>query len=191
MPTKTSTPRPDDTAIYEMRVTFAGRATPLVCQIEEAEHSRLLAFADDTASPDGFYGVNLPPGHAILLNTRHVNRINLLDPLPGIRLAKATDLPAKDREKRLEKRERDDTPVILRLWLRGEEHPVVHHDIDYAEAQSIDLCLEENPDRFIHFEDEDGELVLYSVSHLDGVEIIDPYFLTEKQVETLLGPSAG
>ena len=150
----------NDTAIYEMRVTFTNRATPLACQIEENEHQRLLSFAQQTDRTHKFYGINLPRGHSCLLNTRHITRINLLEPLPGIRFIKEPETSQTAGEADIVAREKSDTPVILRLWLRGEEHPVIHHEISYAEAFSIDFSLEEDPTRLLAFEDEDGEYVL-------------------------------
>jgi hypothetical protein len=47
-------------------------------------------------------------------------------------------------------------------------------------------CLD-GDEKFICFRDEDGEDVLYGTDHIDAVEMFDPFYLDEAQVEKILG----
>jgi hypothetical protein len=112
-------------------------------------------------------------------------RLNVLDYLGGIQFEAEPERTEKEWEKRIEEREAADETVIVRLWLRGEEEPIVHHDIEHGEWGLAQACIDGN-EKFIRFRDEDGEDVLYGTDHIDAIEMLDPFYLTEEQVEKIL-----
>jgi hypothetical protein len=69
--------------------------------------------------------------------------------------------------------------------LRGEDESIVHHEIEHAEWCLARTCLVEN-EKFIHFRDEDDEDVIYGTEHIDAIEMLDPFYLKEEQIEMLL-----
>jgi hypothetical protein len=188
MPKKTPTsskPAKVYTSLHELVATFSGRERQLVVHVEEKERVRLLNASLDDEWEHGFYGVDLRTGLGCLINTVHLTRFNLLDYLPGVQFEAEPDLTDKQWAKQFEAREASDDPVVLRVWLRGEKEPIVHHDIEYAAWSLAQTCLHEDG-KFIHFIDEDGEDVIYSSDHLDAIEMADPFYLNEEQIEKWL-----
>lgn len=177
--------KPVLTHLYELVVTFIGRETQLVCHIDEEERQRLLAFSDDIEAKHRFYGVDLPDGLECYINTARALRLNLLEYLHPIQFEARRKLTEKQYERQAAKRESSEIGVILRLWIAGEKEPFVCHDVHHEEWVGVRLTLEEGG-RFLRFTDEDGEEVLFGTDHLDCVEMIDPFFLEEKQVDALL-----
>jgi len=177
--------KPALTRLYELVATFVGRETQIVCHIDEEERHRLLSYFDDLEAKHRFYGVDLPDGLECYLNTAHIERFNLLDYLAGVPFEAHPKLTDKQVERQIAKREASQIGVILRVWTAGETEPFVCHDVSHEEWIGVRLTLEEGG-RFLRFTDEDGEEVLFGTDHLDSVEMIDPFFLEEKQVEALL-----
>lgn len=186
---KTSkTPKAKKTAyvnLYELLATFSAGVNQLVQHVEEKDRARLRRILGDALKKHGFYELGGHRGHECVINTAHLVRINVLDYLPGIQFEAEPEDEDEEAFRRLEEREADDTPVILRIWVQGQAEPEVQPDVDYAAWCCIRQDLLEDS-RFIEFEDEDGEQVFYGVDHLDAVEAIDPYYLNEEQVKTLL-----
>jgi hypothetical protein len=177
--------KPALTRLYELVATFVGRETQIVCHIDEEERQRLLSCFDDEETKHRFYGVNLPDGLECYLNTARIERVNLLDYLAGVPFEARPKLTAKQADRQIAIREASDIGVILRLWTAGETEPFVCHDVHHEEWIGVRFTLEEGG-RFLRFSDEDDEEVLFGTDHLDAVEMIDPFFLDEKQVEALL-----
>ena len=177
--------KPTLTRLYELVATFVGRKTQVVCHIDEGERQRLLSYSEDLETKHRFYGVNLPDGLECYLNTARIERLNLLDYLAGVPFEAQPKLTTKQADRQAAKREASDLGVILRLWTAGETEPFVCHDVHHEEWIGVRLTLEEGG-RFLHFNDEDDEEILFGTDHLDAVEMIDPFFLDEDQVEALL-----
>jgi len=173
------------TRVYELVVTFTARDQRLFWHVEEKDRVRLLKVFDDRTE-HRLYELGGSEGLECLVNTAHIRRINVLDYVGGIEFEAETELTEKESLKKLQERETSDEPVIVRLWLRGEKEPVVHQEIEYAEWCLARTCLIER-EKFIQLDDEDGEEVLYGTDHINAIEMIDPFYLEENQVEKLLG----
>ena len=171
--------------LYELVATFSGRDRQLVQHVEEKDRTRLTAVLGDSTKKHDVYELGGHRGHECVINTAHLVRINVLDYLPGIQFEVEPEEDNEEAFRRLEEREADDTPVILRIWVRGQAELEVQYAVEYAAWCGIRHDLIDDS-KFIEFEDEDGEQVFYGVDHLDAVEAIDPYYLSEEQVKTLL-----
>lgn len=174
------------TTVYELVAHFLGREATVRCQVEEAERQRLLDTLASASWQHPFYDVDLPPGQACLLNTTRLRRLNVLDPLAGLPVEAATDQDPDELLAQAEERAASDVCVYLRLWLRGQEQPVLHSGIDHATWQAIHSGILAGA-RFIAFADEDVEDVLYGTDFLDAVQMFDPFHLDASQLAELLG----
>ncbi len=175
---------PQPTRLYEPVITFTGRERRLVYHVEEKDRDRLMRAFDDQKE-HRFYELGGAEGLDCLVNTTHIRRLNVLDYLGGLEFESEPELTSKQWAKKFEEREASDEPVIVRLWLRGEREPEVHPEIEHAEWMLAHTCLMEG-EKFISFRDEDGEDVVYGTDQIDAVEMIDPFYLDEEQVEKLL-----
>lgn len=182
---KTTKPKKAYVNLYELLVTFSEREQQLVQHVEEKDRARLLRALGDSDEEHGFYELGGHRGHECVINTAHLARLNVLGYLPGVQFEAEPEEEQEESFRRLEERDNDETQVILRLWIRGETRPHLQHGVEYGAWVGIRHNLIENY-KFIEFEDEDGEDVLYGVDHLDAVEAIDPFYLNEEQMKTLL-----
>lgn len=179
-------PEPELTYLYELYVCFSGRDLRLVHLIEEKDRDRLLNYFQENFEKHCFFGLGGHEGYSCIVNTAHVTRINVLDYLAGVvQFGAQAQLTEKESSKRLEEREASDETIIIRIWLRGKREPIIHSDVEYESWFGICLALDGRPG-FIEFLDEDRESVLYGMDHLDAIEMIDPFYLKEDQVEALL-----
>ena len=177
--------KPAYTRLYELVVTFANREQQLFYHVEEKDRQRLLNALTDDHTQHGFYELGGHEGLECLVNTAPIHQLNVLDYVGGIELEAEPELTGKQEQKKFEEREASDEPVIVRLWMRGEDEPIVHHEIEHAAWCLARTCLIET-EKFIRFRDEDDEDVLYGTDHIDAIEMMDPFYLKEEQIEILL-----
>ncbi len=171
-------------SVYELVATFSGRERQLVQHVEEKDRRRLLEHLPEREG-HGFIELGGLRGHEYIVHTKHLIRLNVLGYLPAVEFEAEVDMEDEEAFRQLEEREASDMAVILRFWVRGQTEPEIHWGVEYAAWCEIRHDLIEDS-KFIEFEDEDAEHVLYGVDHLDAVEAIDPFYLKEDQVETLL-----
>ncbi len=177
--------RTEPTRPFELIVTFAGRSRPLSCNIHSAEEHRLLEITADGFKQHLFYAVGAPEGHHCLFNTRHVIRLNLLDSLAGLHIDAKPELTGDEAEEEDDVREIYYEPVIVRIWFRGTEEPIVHHEVEHDQWKFSKRGLIEG-EKFIRFTDADGEAVIYGTDYIDAIEMFDPFYLDDDQVEKIL-----
>jgi hypothetical protein len=171
------------TRLYELAFSFNGRAQQFFYHVEEKDRQRLLHVFGD-CEEHLFHELGGHEGIERLVNSAHI-RLNILDYLGGIEFEAEPKLTDRQWQKKIEEREDSDESVILRIWLKGEEKPIVHYDIQHAAWSLTQTCLV-GGEKFIQFRDEDGEEVLYGTDHIDAIEMIDPFYLNEEQVGKFL-----
>jgi hypothetical protein len=176
--------KPTPTNIYELVLKFGERRQRIVYHVEEKDRQR-LPNALDSREKHGFHELGGHEGLECLVNTAQISQLNVLEYLGGVQFEAEPEFTEKQWAEKSEEREASDEPVVIRLWLRGEDEPIVHDEIEYGAWCLARTCLIEN-DRFIEFRDEDGENVLYGTDHIDAIEMIDPFYLTEEQIETFM-----
>ena len=170
--------------LHELVASFSGRERRLSCEIRGEERERLLELLDEGLASHRFLALSPRPGCELFLNTAHLRRLNILDPLPGLQVEVDTP-PEPDDAGAVAEPGSSDATVHLRVWLRGDEQPIDHTDIAAEDWAAICHALD-NGARFIAFTDEDLEEVLYGTDHLDAIEMLDPAQLTEEQLDILL-----
>lgn len=176
--------RRETTELHELVASFSGRDRRLSCEIRGGERERLLELFETGLGSHRFLAISPRPGYEIFLNTAHLRRLNILDPLPGLQVEVETTPEPDDADAAADPAP-DDSTVYLRVWLRGDEEPGFHTDIAEADWQEICRAIE-NGSRFIVFSDEDLEDVIYNTDHLDAIEMIDPVQFTEEQLDRLM-----
>ncbi len=170
--------------LHELVAAFSGRDKRLSCEIRDGERQRLLGLFETGLAAHRFLALSPRPGYELFLNTAHLRRLNILDPLPGLRVEVDTP-PEPDDAGTVAEPGSSDATVHLRIWLRGDEQPIDHADIAAEDWAAICHALD-NGARFIAFTDEDLEDVVYGTEHLDAIEMLDPAQLTEEQFDRLL-----
>ena len=170
--------------LHELIASFSGRERRLSCEIRGEERERLLELLDEGLASHRFLALSPRPGCELFLNTAHLRRLNILDPLPGLQVEVDTP-PEPDDAGAVAEPGSSDATVYLRVWLRGDEQPIDHADIAAEDWAAICHALD-NGARFIAFTDEDLEDVFYGTEHLDAIEMFDPAQLTEEQFDRLL-----
>ena len=176
--------RRQSTELHELVASFTARERRLSCEIRGEERVRLLDIFADGSRAHRFLALSPRPGHELFLNTAHLRRLNILDPLPGLQVEVETP-PQPDDAGAAGDPAPADATVYLRVWLRGDAEPILHTDIAATDWLSLCRALE-NGNRFIAFTDEDLEDVLYGTDHLDAIEMIDPEQFTAEQLDILL-----
>ena len=113
--------------------------------------------------------------------------MNILDYLAGVPFEKPPAPSEAEQNKEIEEREESEAPVILRVWGAFDRRIQVYTGVPYLDWQTIELALEENnPRRFIGFDDEDGERVILSVSNISAIEMFDSHYLTDEEIQQFL-----
>jgi hypothetical protein len=175
----------EPTRLFELLVTFTGRSRQLSYNIQNAGEDHLLHCLADRCKQHVFYEVAGPEGRHCLFNTAHIARLNVLDSLAGLQVEAKSPLSGDEAEEEDEVREIYPEPVIVRLWLRGDEELVVHHEIEHDQWKCIKISLIEG-EKFIRLTDADGETVIYGTDYIDAMEMFDPFYLDDDQVEKIL-----
>ena len=170
--------------LHELIASFSSRDERLSCEIRDGERLRLLELFETGLTAHRFIALSPRPGCELFLNTAHLRRLNILDPLPGLQVEVDTP-PEPDDAGAVAEPGSSDATVHLRVWLRGDEQPIDHTDIAAEDWAAICHALD-NGARFIAFTDEDLEDVFYGTEHLDAIEMFDPAQLTEEQFDRLL-----
>lgn len=139
----------------------------------------------DGCKQHAFYEIDGSEGRHCFFNTAHVTRLNLLEHLAGLHVEAKPELSGDEAEEEDDVRAISDEPVIVRLWLRDTEVPVVHHEVDYEKWKYLKVGVSEG-EKFIHFTDEDAEDVIYAIEQIDAIEMFDPFYLDDDMVERIL-----
>jgi hypothetical protein len=134
-----------------------------------------------------FYGVNgTEDGQCTYFNLQYISKINILDSMPGLELELPPDIPEEQWAKRVQKREISDQRVIIRLFLRSDKEPVVIYDVEHPDWESIASILDDVDEVCIWLVDNDGERVIYPLSEIRAIEMIDPFYQSEEKVDSWL-----
>lgn len=179
--------KPKTTYIFEAKFQFQGIEECLFVSMNNREWERIVNVLEGDSIDFRFYGTDPCEGYEVYINPRHVNKINLLENLPGIEFLEEEPKSDEEQNRILEEREQSDATFVFRVWsISGSIE--IYSDISFEDRERMRF-FEDSSAAFIGFTDEDGERVLLNLDHIAALEIFDTHFLSEEVLSKLLNDS--